>query len=255
MITRSSFVSHLQTKINDREIHAIISTSNSKLADLGSTFRIFDEFPCLISDDNLISIINRFKAMIANLHSFSETKYGFQPNDQDAKKIMELEKEIIQLACFELLDHHEIRNDIIEFLKWDKKNITQEKIGAIICAYVGAINQEIFNSLSNAAHHHIMLGQLCDYINKNYGKKWTAEVLKEKGCKEAANFLEDKNYFPLMNFLTLHVDDQVIIMGVGLGLSLFIAAGLTLFKKFSEATDNIQIQTSSPSYQPPQQKF
>lgn len=255
-LSRSSFIANLQTKMNDNhEMHTAVMESKKKLLHFEMTFRLFDEFPCLLFPDKLLPLTNRFKSIITTMGSFSETAHGFAPDhQQDAKNIIEFEKEIIQLACFELLDERGVRKEIIQFLKWDEIDISDEKIAAIICAYVSAINQEIFRNIESStlsAHFFSIVGPLCTYINKNYGRKWVADVLRENGYHESANFLESEDEARLMTNSQLSVRESVVGIGLGLaGLGVLITAGIALFKMASSTKrqqDQIQPPVRSPT--------
>ncbi len=175
-----------------------IDSSKSKInRNLGG--RVFDEFPILIGRQHFLSLVNKFDLLLQN---------------PSKRSVREFEKQIIQLACDELLDEKGgLKSQIVDLLGWQDV-IAKIDNYKVVSAFVGSVTSYVArdsNKLTETDNH--KFSSAVSYINKNYSN-WTLEILDERGIK----------YNPAYNTDQLSVQDIILypIRKPGFTLSLFV---------------------------------
>lgn len=190
---------------------AILEEAKRHLAEAGQRKRIFDTFPCLLPSNSIHQLRDHFRRVLAGIPAEYVVMTDDGPELQDARsrrRIMSFEKEIINITCTELLDGNDnIKPEILDVLQWDKV-LKDEEVFDVICAFVGAINQEVIYQEEGVSPH--MLAAVCAYITCHYGD-WIKEVLDRPKLAEPS--------FP--------ISDPALV-GLGL-LALGIGAGVAFY--------------------------
>lgn len=221
MLSGHSFLRHILQSVDPK----ILRDAKLKLADKGQRFRVFDDFPCLLPDHVIVRIIESFKQIVQRmpLHAVMKTDDGYQlDSDYSKRQIMNWEKVIIRKAREELLDENDtMKEEVLRLLQWEKP-LGKNKIFAVICAYVAAINQEVLTQYGkevtnrlNAGHSDGQANRLSavlDFISKHYGQ-WVGDVIQKPSLMRVAN-----TYIPPESF-------GLGILALGLvGASIYCAA-------------------------------
>ena len=154
-------------------------SSKRALMGEGLTKRIFDEFPCLLEEEEVKKFSQDFLNILESVHVKESDREFILENKTDMEKIKSWELAVVQRAMTALLDEQaHIKRELQEFLEW-KADLSQQQTCHIVSAYVGAVNQEVMHALDQdiQKHSNAMMA-LCNYVNKNLGC-WLIDYLIE----------------------------------------------------------------------------
>ena len=179
--TRSPITDILQQQFAQHpELKARCLQSGAKLQRGDLRARIFDDFPCLLSVNDISALMTRLVKFLKESRSIRNTNNGIQiASLNDVLIVRQLQKDIARVGCLDLLDDKgEIKREIRELLGWNQP-VSADETRDVLHAYVASINQEIIQQASVLKDiNSTSLMGLCDCINKNYGG-WTNQIVGE----------------------------------------------------------------------------
>jgi len=217
-ILQSAFEADLELKA------ACISDSKNKINN-NLSGRAFDKYPLLIEKSQFKLLIKRFNQLI----------------DMPSRRLVrEFEKEIINIACEELLDNKgKLKNQLIELLEWQELTAKIDNYRAV-CGFVGVVTSCIAKEFSASTENDMhKFSATVSYINKNYNK-WILEVMDEKNIKYNPKY--DTDEIKIEDILLFPINRPGFSICLCLG-GLFGAAaygGYELFKAIKE--DNATLE-------------
>ena len=179
-LNRSLITDILLEAFNDPEIKQRCLQAKKKLLRGDTRVRIFDDFPCLLPQNDIAALTTRLLKFLSESRSIRKTSSGIQVASlSDVLIIRQLQKDIARIGCVDLLDEKgEIKKEIMKLLEWEG-HLNREQTGEVLRAYVGSVNQVMMeHSSAMLEKNSTTLMGLCDCINKNYGK-WTDQVFNE----------------------------------------------------------------------------
>lgn len=149
--------------------------------------RVFDQFTCicLIDKTTFADLTKKFNEVITTIHYMPDINdkdklYAMlYPKEQEKLKKWELP--IIQIACDDLFDKRtqKIRENISTLLHWQDWEVSLDST-SVICAYVGAIYQQIVSQKDIAEtflkNHHAQ-SAVFSYVNAN-SRTWVEREMK-----------------------------------------------------------------------------
>lgn len=195
--------------------------------------RIFDHFPCLISDKLLQKKTDQFKEIINSIDESSISDDMVLKDEIAKTKIALFEKSIAKMAVEELLTYEEkIKPELLKLLEWEEYETLLNKpdnLYSILCAYVGAINQAITEHFGKKPEKsNEMYGAIGHYINQNT-RKWILEKVDKTGS--IAKHFDTNTKWKYEKILTWPIDPPKT--GVLVVLTAVAAAAAILFFKKS----------------------
>ena len=189
--SRSSLIELLKNA--NAETIKKLQLSKYKLTSHESRNRIFDDFPNVLLPDDMAKITHSFNKIASKIMNVITVENGFDLNNTDKGQIYYWIKDLIELACDELLDASgNIKSDLINKLDW-KNNLSPTEIFDIVCAYVGNLSQTII--LAETYQNPLISPTICHYVSKNYSA-WIEQELKYKGFMQEGSPLEIKHQPP-----------------------------------------------------------
>ena len=179
--SRDNFINIVTAAFLNPETKAKCLNTCKNISQHAIAARAFDEFPCLLPEIEINQLKKEFLGILRNAKPSPFSDAGYQLIEyKDIRAVETLEKKIAAIGYAELIDVNtqKIKDSIIKLLEWDKDKIN---LCDILCAYVGAINQDILHGLlSDIEKHNDTFTACCSHITKNY-HLWAAEVLKLHG--------------------------------------------------------------------------
>ncbi|OGT47807.1 MAG: hypothetical protein A3E83_03010 [Gammaproteobacteria bacterium RIFCSPHIGHO2_12_FULL_41_20] len=191
----------------------------------GLTMRIFDEFPCLLPEEDIKELSDRFSSILNLVQLRSQGDVNTFTTENDVLMVEAWERKITKIGIAELLGKDgQIKPEIASLLTWPLAQ-PQARIYEIVCAYVGAINQVVIANIMEEIDRVPDKPQVIfDYINKHYSQ-WVVDELRK------ANLVFDRQALDAIRLPVvrpLFTKRQVAAAGIfvaGLG---FLAVGLSL---------------------------
>lgn len=214
--------------------------------------RIFDEFPCLIPQETLLTLTEQFKSILSTINDNVDLDNNFKlTRESDEELITQWEKEIAQMAITELLNKNGIKNELIELLNWQQyknqltlSNVTyliSELSCSILCAFVGNVNQVIMkNSIKSLEKYKNAYVAMCKYVNPNY-HTWVIEQLDLKGFVIIETSGKKSNRLKYGDILRWPIENpkpSIFLVLTGI----VTAAAFTFYKKYNENSEQAELK-------------
>lgn len=185
--------------------------------------RAFDSFPNLLPTAQFNALYDKFKKIITSIPPSDNISILTNKNEV---AVMEFEKEIIRIACEELVDkkNKTIKPEIISLLKWEDHSTSIDAID-IVCAYLGNINGFLllqspdFNNANAGA-----ISGMVNYVNENY-RTWAATELNKLGFQYEVT--QTESTLPLITMPSFK--NAAIAVGVGVGIGML---GAFIYSRF-----------------------
>jgi hypothetical protein len=239
--SRTSLYTILQREFKNPDIkkRACESSKNILKNHPELTTRIFDNFPCLISQNQLNALTTELQEILLLISESGVAILNNKMellNELDKKKIIKWEKKIASIAIAELLtEKGHIQKEILELLEWQnctKELNSSELISSIICAYVGAVNQVIIQKLSKEfeLNGNVFLG-ICSFVNKHC-HEWVIDRLDASGFIIQTPEIKKEKYIKLKydNIIRWPIEKPQPGVFIVLG-AIATAAAFLFFKK------------------------
>ena len=235
------------SKVREKACHSSknILTKHSEL-----TNRIFDHFPCLITEKQLSNKIEQLKEIISNIEESSVSDKMILTDEVAKTKITLFEKAIAKMAVDELLTYEEkLKPEIIKLLDWEEFEKELNKpttIYNILCAYVGGVNQVLIEHFGKKPEKsNEVYAAFCHHINKN-SHDWILDKLDPEGdivkCYREGNLNKKWNYEKILKWPIEPPQPGVLVVLTAVAA----AAAYLFFKKSPEEKPNEtpEIETS-----------
>ena len=238
--TRLSLVEILSSAFESEELKTKCCESSKKaLHARHSSKRIFDDFPCMLFEGDVVSLCDKFKKILneAKPEEFEEGHFKLTlKTDMDA--VCAWNKEIANFACMDMLDSNgHLKKELMKLLTWEH-DLSQIQVCDVVCAYVSSIHQEIINRLTSELFaHESSIKAIDDLQGKQYAI-WAIDVLKESKLIFDNLALKNIDWSRFITILRLPFDKPEVGIGLGVGavaLTL-LGVGITLFQKFNGAS-------------------
>lgn len=229
---RSVLLQLLETAFKDPKIKTECTKDLAPRIKNKTMNRAFDFFPNLLPTAQFNALYAKFKKTIASIPPADNIS---TLTDKNEVAVMEFEKEIIRIACEELIDkkNKTIKPEIITLLKWENYSTSIDAID-IVCAYVGNING--FLLLQSPDYNNANAGAISgmvNHVNENY-RTWAATELNKLGFQYEVTQTESTP--PLITMPTFK--NAAIAVGVGVGIGMLSAFLYSRF--FSQPADSKQ---------------
>lgn len=118
-----TFVDILTQELEDPLIKETRIASSREKIQKELVTRIFDDFPTLVARQVFDSREGEFRNIFANIveRNYGQTEENFKLfKHGDKTALKQWEEEIIEIACYELLDDQgKIKSDIVRLLEWE----------------------------------------------------------------------------------------------------------------------------------------
>lgn len=205
----------------------------------GSTKRIFDEFPCLLAEDDITDLCHGFSRILEQVTpTQTQDDMLVLTNSNDRLMVHAWQNKIAQIGIRELLDGNGyIRPDVRQLLDWQMP-LSQKQVCEVICGYVSAINQEVMQRLdAQIQAKNDSFSAICDEVNKNLGG-WVITELKVSRRAFDLRSIDAINSSKLTASRGFGIGkrEAAIIAGVGVAAAgAFLLAGLGLASLFAAA--------------------
>lgn len=183
MQARHDLISHLERSFKNADEKKQCLDSCRDILEPHITTRAFDLFPSLLPNTELEQFRSKFTEILHHIKRIHKSDDGYDLIDKsDMIQLADLHKQIIQIGYAELINKNSnrLKANIVAYFGWES---AQDKIeiSSILCAYVGAISQELMrnNDAITEKNNDFCTAVFC-HINKNY-RTWVNEVLKTNG--------------------------------------------------------------------------
>lgn len=201
--------------------------------------RLFDDFDVLASSDSLTQFKLAFKEICADVPQVDADDLSTLLLARNKKAIEQMERQIAQLACNELLnDDGELKPELLTLLNCAQ---TPLRNGDIVCAYVAALNHLIMKAVAGDAKCDAIGPVVCNFLNSNkrYGI-WVKEEMSKKGHQ--AKF--DPNAI-IREIVYLPIEKPEIFFSIMGGVAAAISAGFMLASIFAKANQKQSSRSGS----------
>jgi hypothetical protein len=225
---RELLVEILEEEFKYPETHKrCVGASRDALKEDYSEKRVFDDFPDLIPENDMITLSTALKLTLENARTVNTTEGLPQFRQGNIDSIQDLENFIIKYACDELLDETgHVKARICELLEW-KEKISQLKTCSIVSAFVGHVNLALSSRISatiNDEKYTPASQAFYTYVNRNIGSLIKEKMENENKIFNAKELAEVK--WPLLTKVFTVDNTKTALKWTAVGFT----AGMLIFK-------------------------
>lgn len=246
MTTSHTLLSTLENEFKNNETKSHCLNNSKKYLDANNVTRIFDPFPQLLPQKEFAILQNSLKKFLSQIKEVKQTDEGFQLVEKnDFENISALQKLIIKTGCDELFKDGNINIQLIKLLDW-QEHASQIKHRDLLCAYVGAVNMQLINSLSDFIYENMnQFTATCDYVNKHY-HQWVIEGLKQSSLTDDSK--SDNTKIEIFRLPTKKVAaTTAVIIGI---TAIAYCAAKSLYQFFNQEKPTTEIPDEKNSSSP-----
>lgn len=209
--------------------------------------RVFDEFPCLQTQNEFKEYCDEFKTFLSQINVSEDESPPYALNETLQENLKTFVKKILNLACIELLDEKgNIKCEIIKLFQWE--NFSEKlKSSEVVSAYLGATQMQIIRVYSDdIIANPIAFQGLANFINKNY-RRWLRETLKDLGFGALLGDESKEDHTNFFELIRAPMKKPLVSAGLAAGALAMIYVGLNLFKAFKDKKGLNAESTTSPN--------